>query len=70
MEKLGGSMEDIVRTRIYVTDMGQDAETVGLAHGEVFRDIRPACAMVEVKGLAHPDMLVEIEAEAVVGATE
>ena len=58
-------MEDVVRTRIYVTDIGQ-WEAVGRAHGEVFRDIRPACALVQVARLVDPDMLVEIEADAVI----
>ena len=55
----------VVRTRIYVTDMGQ-WEAVGRAHGEVFGTIRPASAMVEVARLIDPDMLVEIEADAVI----
>ena len=58
-------VEHVVRTRIYVTDMGQ-WEAVGRAHGEVFGTIRPASAMVEVARLIDPDMLVEIEADAVI----
>jgi enamine deaminase RidA (YjgF/YER057c/UK114 family) len=58
-------MRDVVRTRIYVTDISQ-WEGVGRAHGEVFAGIRPACTMVEVKSLVDPGMLVEIEADAYV----
>ena len=60
----GGSLADVVRTRIYVTNMDQWQE-IGRAHGECFRDVRPASSMVEVSRLISPDMLVEIEAEAI-----
>lgn len=65
--RAGAGLPDVVRTRIFVTDI-RNWEEVGRAHGEVFRDIRPACTLVEVKGLVDPAMLVEIEADAVAGA--
>jgi enamine deaminase RidA (YjgF/YER057c/UK114 family) len=61
----GARLTDVVRTRIYVTDIGR-WEDVARAHGEAFRDVRPACAMVEVARLIDPALLVEIEADAVI----
>ena len=65
IEKAGGKMEHVVRTRIFVTDINQWV-AIGKAHGEIFKDIKPATTMVEVRSLIEPDMLVEVEATAIV----
>ena len=65
LQAAGATMKDVVRTRMFVTDISK-WEEIGRAHGEFFREVKPAASMIEVKGLINPELLVEIEVTAII----
>ena len=65
LSEAGAGMKDVVRTRMFVTDISLSAE-VGRAHGEFFKEIKPTASMIEIKGLIHPELLIEIEVTAII----
>lgn len=69
LESVGANLNDVVRTRIFVTDISK-WEEIGSVHGEYFKDIRPVTTMVEVNRLINPEMILEIEVEAILSSTE